>query len=51
MQQELGHVVKLLSIQRNFLLELKHFTICFVFYLKEQKISLKEVKEEANKLI
>ena len=31
MQQELDHVAKLLSIQRNFLLELKHFIICFVF--------------------
>ena len=31
MQQELDHVAKLLSIQCNFLLELKHFIICFLF--------------------
>ena len=50
MQQDLDHVANLLSIQCNFLLGLKHLFFFVVFWLKEKKFSLKEVKEEANKL-
>ena len=50
MQQEPDHVEKLLSIQCNFLLGLKHSFFFVVFWLKEEKVSLKEAKEEATKL-